>query len=215
MPLFHLSATNTIANRFLAELRDVDIQQDRPRFRHNLTRLGEILAYEISKTLDYEPFEVETPLGIADTVLPAQRIVVASVLRAGLPLHEGILRYFDQADSAFIGAFRQHSSETSFDIQMDYVTAPDLTDVALILADPMLATGASLIRALEGLLRYGEPEVVHIVAAIASAPGVAAVQARFPQAHLWIGAIDPELNAQAYIVPGLGDAGDLAFGEKR
>jgi uracil phosphoribosyltransferase len=215
MPLFHLSATNSIANRFLAELRDVDIQQDRPRFRHNLARLGEIMAYEISKTLDYEPFEVETPLAIADTMLPAPRIVVTSVLRAGLPLHEGLLRYFDQADSGFIGAFRQHDSETSFEIQMDYVSAPDLTDATLVLADPMLATGSSLIRAMEGLLRYGEPEVVHIVAVIASAAGVAAVQARFPQAHLWIGAIDAELDARSYIVPGLGDAGDLAFGEKK
>ena len=210
----NLAEKNSVANRFVAELRDTDIQQDRLRFRHNLERLGAILAYEISKVLEYEPFEIETPLGVAPTMLPAQRIVLATILRAGLPMHQGMLHYFDQADNVFIAAFRRHHKDGSFDIQLDYVTAPDLTDAVLILCDPMLATGASVNLALQQLERFGVPAQVHVATVIASAAGLEAVRRRQPQAHVWMAALDEELTAKSYIVPGLGDAGDLAFGEK-
>ncbi len=214
MTTTNLSEKKSVANRFVAELRDVDIQQDRLRFRHNLERLGSILAYEISKTLEYESFEIETPLGTAMTKLPAQRIVLATILRAGLPMHTGMLHYFDQADNVFIAACRRHHKDGTFDIQMDYLTAPDLTDAVLILCDPMLATGASINLALQQMERFGQPEQVHIATVIASVAGLEAVRRRHPQAHVWMAALDDELTAKAYIVPGLGDAGDLAFGEK-
>jgi len=210
----NLADHNSVANRFVAELRDVDIQQDRLRFRRNLERLGEILAYEISKTLEYEPFEIETPLGIATTMLPAQRIVLATILRAGLPMHDGMLHYFDQADNVFVAACRRHHKDGSFDIQLDYITAPDLNGAVLIICDPMLATGASLNLALQQMERFGEPDQVHVATVIASAAGLEAVRRRQPKAHVWMAALDDELTAKAYIVPGLGDAGDLAFGPK-
>ncbi len=212
--LTNLSEKNSVANRFVAELRDTDIQQDRLRFRHNLERLGGILAYEISKTLDYEPFEIETPLGLASTMLPSQRVVLATILRAGLPMHQGLLHYFDQADNVFIAAYRRHHKDGTFDIQIDYVSAPDLTDAVLILCDPMLATGGSINLALQQLERFGEPAQVHIATVIASVAGLEAVRRRQPKAHIWTAAVDDELTAESYIVPGLGDAGDLAFGEK-
>ena len=213
--IFDLSKQDSVANRYVAELRDVNIQQDRARFRRNLERLGEIMAYEISKTLQYEPYEVETPLGISNTRLPVQRIVLATILRAGLPLHHGLLNYFDQADNAFISAFRLHHADGTFEIQLDYVSAPSLDDSILILADPMLATGASVNIALEHLYKHGIPAKTHIVTAIASIAGVEAVRHRHPKAKIWMCACDEELTAKSYIVPGLGDAGDLAFGEKR
>ncbi|MCK6693890.1 MAG: uracil phosphoribosyltransferase [Thermoanaerobaculia bacterium] len=207
--LVNLAENNSVANRFIAELRNIELQKDRLRFRRNLERIGEVLAYEISKTLDYEPVEVETPLGIATHTLPADRLVLATILRAGLPLHQGMLNFFDQADNAFISAYRRHHKDGSFDIQLEYVSCGDLNDAVLILADPMLATGASVDMALKHLLRHGTPKMV-----IASTAGVEAVQRQYPKAHLWLGAIDEELTAKAYIVPGLGDAGDLAYGEK-
>lgn len=210
----NLAENNSLVNRFVAELRDVDIQQDRLRFRRNLERLGEILAYEISKTLRYEPIEIETPLGIAATALPAQRIVLATILRAGLPLHQGLLNYFDQADNIFIAAFRRHHKDGSFDIQLDYVSAPDLTDAVLIVCDPMLASGASMNLALQQLERFGASAQVHVATVIASTAGVEAVRRHHPKAHLWMAALDEELTAKSFIVPGLGDAGDLAFGAK-
>ncbi len=210
----NLSDKNSIANRFIAELRDVDIQQDRLRFRRNLERLGEILAYEISQTLLYEPIDIETPLGIAPTMLPAQRVVLATILRAGLPVHEGMLHYFDQADNVFIAAFRRHHKDGTFDIQLDYVSAPDLTDTVLILCDAMLASGASVNLALQQLERFGTPAQIHVATIIASKAGKEAVQRRYPKAHLWMIALDEELTAKSFIVPGLGDAGDLAFGGK-
>lgn len=212
--LVNLAEHNSVANRFIAELRNVELQKDRLRFRRNLERIGEVLAYEISKTLDYEPAEVETPLGVATHTLPADRLVLATILRAGLPLHQGMLNFFDQADNAFISAYRRHHKDGSFDIQLEYVSCGDLNDTVLILADPMLATGASVDLALKHLLRHGTPKIIHIVSVIASTAGVEAVQRQYPQAHLWLGAIDEELTAKAYIVPGLGDAGDLAYGEK-
>ncbi len=210
----NLSEQNSLVNRFVAELRDVDIQQDRLRFRRNLERLGEILAYEISKTLRYEPIEIETPLGIAATALPAQRIVLATILRAGLPLHQGLLNYFDQADNIFIAAFRRHHKDGTFDIQLDYVSAADLTDAVLIVCDPMLASGASMNLALQQLERFGLPAQVHVATVIACTAGVEAVRRRHPKAQIWMAALDEELTAKSFIVPGLGDAGDLAFGAK-
>lgn len=212
--LVTLAESNSVANRFIAELRNIELQKDRLRFRRNLERIGEVLAYELSKTLEYEPVEVETPLGIATHTLPADRLVLATILRAGLPLHQGMLNYFDQADNAFISAYRRHHKDGSFDIQLEYVSCGDLNDAVLILADPMLATGASVDMALKNLMRHGTPKEIHIVSVIASTAGVEAVQRQYPKAHLWLGAIDEELTAKAYIVPGLGDAGDLAYGEK-
>ncbi len=213
--LFNLSEQQSVANRFIAELRNVDIQKDRMRFRRNLERIGEVLAYEVSKTLTYKPVIVETPLGSALPLLPSERIVLATILRAGLPLHQGLLNYFDQADNAFISAYRREHKNGSFTIQLDYISTPDIQDSVLILADPMLATGASVNIALKEMTRFGTPSVLHVVTVIASVAGVEAVRKQHPHAHIWAGAIDEELTAKSYIVPGLGDAGDLAFGEKR
>jgi uracil phosphoribosyltransferase len=213
--VFNLSANNTIANQFIAELRQVNTQQDRLRFRRNLERIGEILAYEISKTLEYHLVPTETPLGVSDESVPSQRIVLATILRAGLPFHQGMLHYFDRADNAFISAYRRNRKDGSFEIQLDYIGSPDLEDCVLILADPMLATGASVNVALKELARFGAPSTVHVASVIASTAGVEAVQRAHPNVRIWVGAIDEELTAKFYIVPGLGDAGDLAFGEKR
>ena len=212
--MFNLSAKHSIGNRFLAELRDVEIQKDRLRFRRNLERIGEILAYEISQTFDYQTVEVETALGIAKVSQPKDRVVLATILRAGLPFHQGMLHFFDDADNAFISAFRMHHKDGTFEIQLDYVACPDLTDATLILADPMLATGASIDIALKELRRFGEPKNLHIATVIGSAQGIQHVKRLFPKAKIWAGAVDEELTAKSYIVPGLGDAGDLAFGEK-
>lgn len=212
---FILAEKNTIANRFLSELRSVELQKDRLRFRRNMERIGEILAYEISQTLEYEPVEVETPLGIAIHTTPAQRIVLATILRAGLPFHNGMLNFFDAADNAFISAYRKEHKDGSLNIQVDYISSADLDDSVLILCDPMLATGSSLNLVLDRLLVYGKPATIHIAAVIASAAGLDSVRRRHPKAHIWIGAVDEELTAKSYIVPGLGDAGDLAYGEKR
>jgi len=211
---FDLSAKNTIANRFVAELRNVETQQDRLRFRRNLERIGEVLAYEISQALEYEPVIVETPLGSTPVMLPAQRVVLATILRAGLPFHQGMLNFFDTADNVFIAAYRKHHKDGSFEIKMDYVSTPNLDGCVLILADPMLATGSSVNLALKELDRFGKPLAIHVASVIASAAGVEAVQRRWPKVRIWAGAIDEELTAKSYIVPGLGDAGDLAFGEK-
>jgi uracil phosphoribosyltransferase len=213
--VFNLSEKNSVANQFIAELRNVEIQKDRARFRRNLERVGEVLAYEISKTLEYELFEVETPLGVAPMMLPSQRLVLGTVLRAGIPLHQGMLSYFDSAENAFISAYRRHHKDGSFDIQLDYVSTPDLDGCVLILCDPMLASGASVNVALQELLRFGAPAVIHVATVIASTAGLDAVRRRYPRATIWAGAIDEELTAKSYIVPGLGDAGDLAYGEKK
>jgi uracil phosphoribosyltransferase len=211
---FHLSDKDSIANRFVAELRNAEIQQDRARFRRNLVRIGEVLAYEISKTLQFEPVEVETPLGTATVMLPAQKVVLSTILRAGIPMHQGLLNYFDEADSVFIAAYRKHHKDGTFDIQLDYVSAASLEGKVLVLADPMLATGASVNLALKELQRFGKPAEVHVASVIASMAGIDAVRRRWPKAHIWVAAVDEELTAKSYIVPGLGDAGDLAFGEK-
>ncbi len=214
--MFVFANQPSIANQYIAELRDIVIQQDRMRFRRNLERLGELMAYEISKMLPYKNDTVQTPLGTAASQVLVRQPVLATIMRAGLPLHQGFLNYFDRAESAFAGAYRGFApgQEETFEIEMDYISSPDLSGKVLILSDPMLATGRSLEKVYHALLRYGTPAQTHIAAAIASPEGVRHVQRQLPQCHIWIGAIDDHLNELSYIVPGLGDAGDLAFGAK-
>lgn len=211
-----LSEQNSIFNQFVAELRDINIQKDSMRFRRNLERMGEIMSYEISKTLDYQKKETTTPLGIAETNHLVSQPVIATILRAGLPMHLGVLNYFDNAQNAFISAYRRHHKDNSFDIHVEYVSSPNLDDKVLILCDPMIATGSSIVLAYKAILSKGTPKHVHIISAISSKEGVDYVKANMPTKNftIWCGAIDEELTAHSYIVPGLGDAGDLAFGEK-
>ena len=214
--MFVFAQQPSLANQYMAELRDVSVQQDRLRFRRNLERLGELMAYEISRTLIYQNVVVQTSLGTAQTQVLRQQPVLATILRAGLPFHQGFVNYFDRAENAFIGAYRGYSpeGEEAFEIEMDYIVSPDLSGKTLILCDPMLATGRSLEKVYHALLRYGIPAQTHIAAVLASPEGVSHMRAQLPQCHLWLGAIDDHLNEHFYIVPGLGDAGDLAFGEK-
>lgn len=212
--IFELSKTNTIANTFIAELRDEKIQLDAMRFRRNLERLGECFAWEISKTLTYIPAETITPLGIANTQLLQTQPVVATIMRAGLPMQQGFLNIFDRAEAAFITAYRKNHINGPLEIQVDSVSSPDLTDKVVIIADPMLATGLSMVRCCKELIAQYKVKQLHIVAAIASAEGVRHVRANLPSAKLWLGAIDEEMTSKSYIVPGLGDAGDLAYGPK-
>lgn len=210
-----LGATNSIFNQYISEIRDENVQKDSMRFRRNLERMGEIIAYEISKTLKYETKEFTTPLGIANITVPAEQPVIATILRAGLPLHQGILNYFDKGQNAFISAYRKHHKDGSFDIHVEYMASPDLNNKILILTDPMLATGASMVLAYQAIIKRGIPAHTHIVSIIASSEGVEYAIKHLPSnVTFWIGAVDEELTAQSYIVPGLGDAGDLAFGEK-
>jgi uracil phosphoribosyltransferase len=211
-----LSESNSILNEFISELRNVEIQNDRMRFRRNLERIGEVAALEISRHLTYVPKDVTTPLGIASVPSLSEQPIVGTILRAGLPLHQGVLNYFDRADNAFITAYRKHHKDGSFEIKLEYVGSPSIEDRILILTDPMLATGSSMVATFKALMEYGRPKHTHIVCAIASREGVEYVKKHLPSGiTLWIGAVDEELTAQSYIVPGLGDAGDLAFGLKR
>lgn len=211
---FILSQIDSIANHYIAEMRNIEVQQDRMRFRRNLERLGEIFAYEISKHLTYEDVEIETPLGIAECSLLADQPVLMTIIRAGLPLHQGLLNVFDQADCGFIGAYRKTKKSGEFEIKKEYVASPDLNGRVLIMADPMLATGRSVVLTCKDLLSEYHLKALHIVSAIASEEGIEHVKAYLPQAKLWIGAVDSELTSKSYIVPGLGDAGDLAYGNK-
>ncbi|NJO01000.1 MAG: uracil phosphoribosyltransferase [Bacteroidia bacterium] len=214
--MFVFSDKNSLVNHFVAELRDENIQRDSWRFRRNLERLGEVMAYEISKGLDYQAARIKTPLGVANTYLLSQQPILATILRAGLPFYQGFLNFFDQAESAFVGAYRgPMQDDNSFEIVQSYTAAPSLDQKVLILIDPMLATGRSLVSVYEALLRYGLPRQVHVVAAIASRAGTEHLQAHIPEARLWLGSLDETLNHKSYIVPGLGDAGDLAFGNKQ
>lgn len=215
MQIHHLLEQNSIAANYLAELRDVNIQKDRMRFRRNIERLGEILAYELSKSLKYIPAGITTPLGEAKTVLLNEEIVICSILRAGLSLHDGILSCFDAAENTFISAYRHHTSETEFEIKVEYLASPSLEGKTLIIADPMLATGGSFVTVYDALKPMGKPKNIHLVSVIGARPGVDHVQKNFPgDSQLWIAAIDEELNEKGYIIPGLGDAGDLSFGPK-
>ncbi len=211
-----LSRNNSIFNQYISEIRDNGVQKDALRFRRNLERMGEIIAYEISKQLEYSPVITETPLGEAEGAVLKQQPVLSTILRAGLPLHTGMLNIFDKAQNAFVSAYRRHHKDNSFDIHIEYLSSPDLNGKVLILSDPMLATGSSMVLAYKALLSKGRPAHTHIVSLIASREGVEYVKANMPNNNysLWLGAIDEELTAHAYIVPGLGDAGDLAFGEK-
>ena len=215
--VIELSAYNSIINNFIAELRDIEVQKDRMRFRKNLERIGELTAYEISKTLDYEKVTVTTPLGEKETNILVEQPVLATIMRAGLPLHQGFLNIFDKADNAFIAAYRKYDKNEDFEIRIEYYSAANIDGRVLMLVDPMLATGSSLVQCLDGLLHDEmKPSKLHLVAVIASAEGVDYVKKKLNKydATLWIGSIDDELTAKAYIVPGLGDAGDLAYGEK-
>lgn len=216
MHIHILSETPSILNTFIAEIRDETIQKDSMRFRRNIERIGEILSYELSKSIDFETHQIKTPLGISNTVLHKNDIVLCSILRAGVPLHNGLLNYFDAAENAFISAYRQHKhNPESFEIVVEYLACPSLEGKTLILADPMLATGQSMVATYEALKPFGKPKEVHLVSVIGAQKGVDFVADAFGlDTHLWIAAIDEKLDDKGYIIPGLGDAGDLAFGNK-
>lgn len=212
--IINLSQQHSLVSNWMSELRDEEIQKDRQRFRRNLERIGEVAAYEISKKLAFVEKEVDTPLGSATCKIIKEQPVLATILRAGIPMHNGLLNYFDKADNAFISAYRKHQKDGSFEISLDYVSCPELEDRILIISDPMLATGASLVKTIHYLKAEGNPREIHIVAAIACTVGIEYVIREDPGVTIWCGDIDDELTAKGYIVPGLGDAGDLAYGEK-
>ena len=217
MIIHNLGLNDSILNQFMAEMRDVGIQNDRMRFRRNIERIGEIIAYEISKTLKYQTVDIQTPLGMQPVSVLCDSIVIATILRAGLPFHQGFLSYFDKAENAFISASRKYNADHSaFTIEVGYLSSPSIAGKTLIIIDPMLATGSSLDLAYQLLLKRGEPARIHVACVIASAHGVQVATRLFPKeiTTIWTGAIDPDLSDKAYIVPGLGDAGDLAYGEK-
>jgi len=213
--IHNFSKTNSIYNNFLAQLRDLKVQKDRMRFRRNLERLGEITAYEISKKLEFQNSAVYSPLGVAEMNTIEEQPIIATILRAGLPLHQGFINYFDSADNCFISAYRKHTNNEDFDVEIEYLASPSIDGKVVILTDPMIASGASMVLAYRALLSKGKPKHVHVVGVISSLEGINYVKKHMPEnTTIWIGAIDEEMTAQSYIVPGLGDAGDLAFGEK-
>lgn len=215
MFIHDLSLENSILNKFITEIRDVHLQKDRMRFRRNIERIGEVLGYELSKKLRYQTTEITTPLGIKQTQLINEDLVLGSILRAGLPMHQGLLNYFDEVDNLFISAYRHHTSETNFEIVVEYLAAPSLEGKILILADPMLASGHSFVSVFEASKVLGKPKEVHLVSAIGAPEGIAYLKENFDvNTHLWIAAIDEKLNNKGYIIPGLGDAGDLSYGIK-
>lgn len=212
----HIGQQSSILGQYMAEIRAVGIQEDRLRFRHNLSRIAEILSYELSKTLPSVQQEVQTPLGLATVPALQEQPVLFTILRAGLAMHDGVLRTFDHADSAYISAYRKHSSPEDFEIEVEYLSIPDIDHKIWIISDPMLATGSSMVAVYQALRKHGAPSQVHIISAIATPEALAFVKAKLPSTtQIWVGAIDAELTAKSYIVPGLGDAGDLAFGIKQ
>ncbi len=214
--LINFNEKQSLINQYIAEMRDEKIQKDSLRFRTNMERIGALIGYEISKVLEYEAVDIQTPLGISKSMVLKDKVVLATILRAGLPLSNGFLNVFDKAESGFVTAYRKYHSDNDFDIKIEYMSSPRLDDKVLILSDPMLATGSSMVMAYKSLLKNGIPKHTHIVAAIASKEGVEYVKRNIKDSEItiWTGAIDDELTVQSYIVPGLGDAGDLAFGEK-
>lgn len=216
MEIINLGATNSILNQFVAELRDVTIQTDSLRFRRNIERIGEILSYEISKQIFYENKNVQTPLGRASLMVPCSQVVISTILRAGLPFHQGFLNYFDHAENAFVSAYRKYKDRLNFDIHIEYIASPRLNEKTLIITDPMLATGSSMELAFQALLTKGEPEHIHVASIIASKQAIHYIKEKMPaeKTTVWVAAIDDQLDEHSYIVPGLGDAGDLAFGIK-
>lgn len=216
MHIHYISNQNSILNHFLAQIRDVHIQKDSMRFRKNIERIGEIMAYELSKTLEYKNIDVQTPLGIKHTTTVAEPVVLCSILRAGLALHQGFMNFFDAAENGFISAYRHHfNNDDEFDILVEYQAAPSFEGKNLILIDPMLATGQSIVAVLQKLHLEHQPKEIHIAVVIAAPEGIAYLEKNLPSnCHLWVAALDEKLNEKNYIVPGLGDAGDLAYGSK-
>lgn len=216
MKIINFAQNHSLINQYMSELRNVDTQKDMLRFRRNLERIGEIMAYEISKTLDYQTVDTTTPLAVAKSEVISTPLVLATIFRAGVPFHQGFLNYFDHAENAFVSAYRKYKEKENFDICIEYLASPRIDGKTLILADPMLATGASMELSYRALLTKGNPAHIHVASVIASQQAVDYVAAHFPadKTTIWIGAVDPEINSHSYIVPGLGDAGDLAYGIK-
>jgi uracil phosphoribosyltransferase len=216
MHIHYISEQNSILNHFLAQIRDISIQKDSMRFRKNIERIGEIMAYELSKTLDYKPVAVQTPLGLKQTTTLADHVVLCSILRAGLALHQGFMNFFDEAENGFVSAYRHHyNQDDAFEILVEYQAAPSFQDKNLILIDPMLATGQSIVAVFNQLHLEQKPKEIHIAVVIAAPEGIAYLEAHLPkECHLWVAALDERLNEKNYIIPGLGDAGDLAYGSK-
>jgi uracil phosphoribosyltransferase len=216
MKVVNLGKQNSIFNHFIREIRDVDIQNDSMRFRKNMERIGEVFAYEISKKMEYQDKEVTTPLGISTESLILEKPILATILRAGLPLHQGFLNYYDSSDNCFISAYRKNKKGGDFEVKIEYMSSPELDGKTIILCDPMIASGASMILAMEAILTKGKPKHIHIVGVISSSEGIDYLKQNIPTQNctLWIAAEDSEMTSQSYIVPGIGDAGDLAFGEK-
>ncbi|MDQ3016095.1 MAG: uracil phosphoribosyltransferase [Bacteroidota bacterium] len=212
--IHRLSHQTSLASEYLLQMRDEHLQLNPTLFRRNLHRFGQIMAYEISKHLNYASLEVNTSLGVADCKSLNDTIVLATIIRAGLPMHDGMLSFFDDAENAFISAFRHHHKDGTFEVSIEYISSPELDDKVLIICDPMLATGSSMVRTIKALLDYGRPRSIHIASIIASTAGLEYVALEFPDATIWIGEEDEELTGRSYIVPGLGDAGDLAYGKK-
>jgi uracil phosphoribosyltransferase len=212
--IINLSEQHSLVSNWVSELRDIDVQNDRMRFRHNLERIAEVTGYEISKKMPWQEKEITTPLGISNSMVLTEQPVLATILRAGLAMHTGLLNYFDRADNAFISAYRRHNPDGSFDIRLEYMSCPDIENRILIISDPMIATGSSLVKSIEFLKEEGTIKELHIVCAIACTVGLEYVLRAHPKASIWCGDIDDEITAKGYIVPGLGDAGDLAFGAK-
>lgn len=212
----NLGKQNSILNQYLAEVRDYEIQTDRLRFRTNLERIAQFIGFEISRKLEFENVEVQTPLGTIEVPQLADEVVIASIMRAGIPMHDAMLRIFDHADNAFIAAYRKYNKDDGFEIKLEYITCPNLDGKVLIICDPMVATGVSMEQTYRNLMAYGTPKHTHIAAVICSTEGVSYLEKKFNEGEitLWTGAIDDEMTVKSYIVPGLGDAGDLAFGPK-
>ena len=216
MKIINFNESNSILNQYVAEIRNVEVQNDRLRFRRNIQRIGEIMAYEISKSFSYSVKDIKTPLGIAPVSTPDNQLVISTILRAGLPFHQGFLSYFDDAENAFVSAYRKYKDTLKFDIHIEYIASPRIDGKTLIITDPMLATGGSMELSYQAMLTKGHPAEIHVVSVIASQKVVEYIASVFPEdkTTIWCAAIDPELNDHSYIVPGLGDAGDLAYGEK-
>ena len=216
MKIINFNESNSVLNQYVAEIRNVEVQNDRLRFRRNIQRIGEIMAYEISKSFSYSVKDIKTPLGIAPVSTPDNQLVISTILRAGLPFHQGFLSYFDDAENAFVSAYRKYKDTLKFDIHIEYIASPRIDGKTLIITDPMLATGGSMELSYQAMLTKGHPAEIHVVSVIASQKAVEYIASVFPEdkTTIWCAAIDPELNDHSYIVPGLGDAGDLAYGEK-
>lgn len=214
MEVFNLSTQNSLLQQYVTHLRNVHTQTSRLNFRKNVERIGQIMAYEISKKLVWKTIEITTPLATSQSIVLTEQPVLATILRAGLAMHNGMLSFFDEADSAYISAYRKHSKGNDFEVVVEYLASPDLTNKTLLLIDPMLATGQSMVLSYNALLKNGTPKHVHVVSLIASTQGINYVAAQMPNATLWVAAVDDKLNNKGYIVPGLGDAGDLSYGTK-